>query len=169
MKGDTLYFVSFIDDFSRKNWIHTLKHKSEVFATFKKWKSLVEKETGRHVRRLRSDNDSDTSNEFKKYGKDEEIARYYTTPGDPQSNSVAERMNQTLLEKASCLCISANLPKKFWVEALSIVVYLINRSSSTSSSAKLQNRYGLVNPLIILYFIYSVVLHIVIRRIINLT
>lgn len=30
------YYVTFIDDFSRKIWIYFLKNKSNVFATFKK-------------------------------------------------------------------------------------------------------------------------------------
>jgi len=45
-----------------------LKHKSEVFATFKKWTALVEKQTGRHVRQLRSDNGGEyNSSEFEKF------------------------------------------------------------------------------------------------------
>jgi hypothetical protein len=29
------YFVSFIDDFSRKVWVYFMKHKSKVFTIFK--------------------------------------------------------------------------------------------------------------------------------------
>ena len=36
------YFVSFIDDYSRKVWVYFLKHKSDVFAMFKSWKAQVE-------------------------------------------------------------------------------------------------------------------------------
>jgi hypothetical protein len=38
----SLYYVSFIDYFSRKTWIYFLKKKSEIFDLFKKFKSLVE-------------------------------------------------------------------------------------------------------------------------------
>ena len=34
--GGSKFYISFIDDFSRKVWIYFLKHKSDVFATFKK-------------------------------------------------------------------------------------------------------------------------------------
>ncbi|KAK3022595.1 hypothetical protein RJ639_046200 [Escallonia herrerae] len=44
--GGNFYFVSFIDDASRKTWIYAIKHKSNVYQTFKKWKALVENETG---------------------------------------------------------------------------------------------------------------------------
>ncbi|KAK3014045.1 hypothetical protein RJ639_008039 [Escallonia herrerae] len=34
------------DDASRKTWIYAIKHKSDVYHTFKKWKALVDNETG---------------------------------------------------------------------------------------------------------------------------
>ena len=37
-----VYYVSFIDDFSRKTWIYFLKGKNEVFNKFKEFKALVE-------------------------------------------------------------------------------------------------------------------------------
>ena len=40
--GGHRYFVSFIDDFSRKVWVYFLKYKSEVFNIFKEFKTLVE-------------------------------------------------------------------------------------------------------------------------------
>ena len=38
------YYVTFIDDYSRKTWIYFLKNKSEVFSKFKEFKSLIEKQ-----------------------------------------------------------------------------------------------------------------------------
>ena len=40
--GGSSYFVSFIDDYSRKVWIYLLSRKSEVFLTFKRFKVMVE-------------------------------------------------------------------------------------------------------------------------------
>jgi len=37
------YFLLIVDDFSRKMWVYFLKHKSDVFSIFQKFKSLVEK------------------------------------------------------------------------------------------------------------------------------
>jgi len=73
---------------------------------------------------------------LRSFVKDEGIARHFTTPGDLQSNGVAERMNWTLLEKARCLRIIANLLKEFWAEALSTAAYLINMSPSTAIECK---------------------------------
>ena len=39
--GKSVYYVSFIDDFSRNTWIYFLKKKSEVFDRFKKFKVLM--------------------------------------------------------------------------------------------------------------------------------
>jgi len=40
--GKSMYYVSFIDDFSRNTWIYFLKKKYEVFDRFKEFKTLVE-------------------------------------------------------------------------------------------------------------------------------
>ena len=38
------YFLTFIDDYSRRTWVYFLKLKSEVFDKFLAYKSLVEKQ-----------------------------------------------------------------------------------------------------------------------------
>ena len=42
-KSKKRYFISFIDDFSRKTWIFFLAEKPEAFSIFKRLKSMVEK------------------------------------------------------------------------------------------------------------------------------
>lgn len=42
--GGPKYFVSFIDDYSRRLWIYPIKKKSDVFSIFKHFKALVELE-----------------------------------------------------------------------------------------------------------------------------
>lgn len=44
--GGASYFVTFIDDATRKLWVYFLRNKSDVFDVFKKWKATVENETG---------------------------------------------------------------------------------------------------------------------------
>ena len=45
-----------------------MKHKSDVFDVFKKWKALVENETGLKLKCLRSDNGGEyCSKEFEEY------------------------------------------------------------------------------------------------------
>jgi hypothetical protein len=49
-------YVSFIDYFSKKTWIYFLRKKSEVFEKFKEFKSLVENQTNKNIKLLRTDN-----------------------------------------------------------------------------------------------------------------
>ena len=35
--GGNLYFLTFVDEFSRRMWLYLIKHKSEVFATLEKF------------------------------------------------------------------------------------------------------------------------------------
>ena len=51
--GGSRYYVTFIDDATRKTWIYCIQNKSDVFDTFKKWKALVDIETGNKVKCLR--------------------------------------------------------------------------------------------------------------------
>jgi hypothetical protein len=60
-----IYYVSFIDDSSRKSWIYFMKTKDEVFGKFQEFKALVENQTGKKIKVLRSNNGGEyTSKEF---------------------------------------------------------------------------------------------------------
>ena len=50
------YYVTFIDDYSRKTWIYFLKTKSEVLGKFKEFKALIENHSERRIKTLRSNN-----------------------------------------------------------------------------------------------------------------
>ena len=66
--GGSRYYVTFIDDATRKTWVYCIRKKSDVFDTFKKWKALVENETGERLKCLRSDNGGEyCSKEFDSY------------------------------------------------------------------------------------------------------
>jgi hypothetical protein len=51
-----VYYVSFIDEFSRKTWIYFLRKKSDVFDRFKEFKVVVENQTEKRIKVLRIDN-----------------------------------------------------------------------------------------------------------------
>jgi hypothetical protein len=54
--GKARYFLTLIDDFSRKTWVYFLQEKSEVFSHFLEFKVLVEKKSGFKILTLRIDN-----------------------------------------------------------------------------------------------------------------
>ena len=79
------YYVSFIDDFSRKTWIYFMKNKDEVFSKFKEFKALIENHTEKKIKTIRSDNGGEfTLNEFKDLCKYSGIKRELSTPYNPQ-------------------------------------------------------------------------------------
>ncbi|KAK9054827.1 hypothetical protein SSX86_025906 [Deinandra increscens subsp. villosa] len=135
--GGARYFLSIIDDFSRRVWVYILKHKNESFERFKEWKIEVETQTGKRVKKVRTDNGLEFCNsEFNHYCKLKGIQRHLTVAGNPQQNGLVERMNRTLLNKVRCMLVSSGLPKKFWAEAVVTAAYLVNRSPSTAINLK---------------------------------
>ncbi|GJV61523.1 retrovirus-related pol polyprotein from transposon TNT 1-94 [Tanacetum coccineum] len=118
-------------------WDHLLlcleEHKDEVFPTFKEWKMLIENQTGKRIKKLRTDNGLEFCGETfnalcRKYG----IERHHTLVRTPQQNGIAEGMNRTITDKVRCIISHANLDKDFWVEAATTTTYLINYSPHRS-------------------------------------
>uniref|UniRef100_A0A2N9FH80 Integrase catalytic domain-containing protein n=1 Tax=Fagus sylvatica TaxID=28930 RepID=A0A2N9FH80_FAGSY len=123
------YFISFIDDYSRKVWIYFLAEKSEAFIIFKNYKNLVEKETGAFIRCLRTDRGGEfTSHEFKVFCKANGISRQLTAAYTPQQNGVAERKNRTIMNMVRSMLSEKQIPKNFWPEAVNWTAHVLNRS-----------------------------------------
>ncbi|KAE8703505.1 hypothetical protein F3Y22_tig00110469pilonHSYRG00245 [Hibiscus syriacus] len=135
--GGAKYFVSFIDDYSRRCWVYPIKKKSDVFSTFKIFKARVELDSGNKIKCFRIDNGGEyTSEEFDDFCRKEGIERQFTVANTPQQNRVAERMNRTLLERTKAMLRDAGLEKSFWAEAVNTACYLVNRAPSTTIELK---------------------------------
>ena len=79
------YYIIFIDDFSRKTWIFFLKTKNEAFKCFKEFKALVEYQTGKTIKVLRSDNGGEyTFGAFVDFCAQEDVKREFIVPYPPQ-------------------------------------------------------------------------------------
>ena len=123
--------MTFIDDYSRFTWIYFLRSKSEVFQAFKTFLAYVEIQFASVVKVLRSDSGGEyTSNEFHDFLHQKGILSQRSYPYTPQQNGLAERKNRHLLDVVRTLLLESSVPPKFWVEALSTAVYLINRLPS---------------------------------------
>ncbi|KAK4406351.1 Retrovirus-related Pol polyprotein from transposon TNT 1-94 [Sesamum angolense] len=122
------YFILFIDDYSRMTWVYFMREKSEVFKVFKKFKNLVEKQSGRSIKVLRSDRGKEYNNsEFDTFCEEKGIEHQTTVSYNPQQNGVSERKNRTVMEMARSMLQEKDLPKAFWAEAVYTAVYLLNR------------------------------------------
>ena len=126
--GGNKYYVTFIDDFTRKTWIYFMKNKSDVFYYFKIFKNQVENELDANIKVLRTDGGGEYfSHEFSDYLYDCGIRRQFTCRYTPQQNGVAERKNRIIAEVARSMLNEKNLPNYFWADAVSTAMYLINR------------------------------------------
>ena len=129
--GGNRYYLTFVDDFSRKSWVYLLREKSEVLKYFKKWKVMAEKQSEKKLKIFRTDRGGEyLSTEFKNFLSEQGIVHQVTMAGTPQQNGVAERLNRTLQEKARSMMVSSGMNGKFWGEAVMSACYLRNRSPS---------------------------------------
>lgn len=62
--GGARYFVTFIDDFSRKTWIYFLSHKSQVLTKFQHLVNLLRNSTGKTIQALRTDNGGEYTSSY---------------------------------------------------------------------------------------------------------
>ena len=125
--GGNRYMLTITDDFSRKSWIELAKERAEVYPAFRQWQAQAERETGRKMKAVRSDNAKEflkLDKELEKAGVRIELTAAYT----PSQNGVAERLNRTLITKARALLTEAELPADFWGEAVHTANYLKNRT-----------------------------------------
>ncbi|XP_039313806.1 uncharacterized protein LOC105196674 isoform X1 [Solenopsis invicta] len=131
------YILNFIDDFSRKIHVYFLASKTEVCSFLKNYQSLVENETDRTIKILRTDNGREYVNkEFEEYLKFKGIKHQLIVPYTPEQNGVAERTNRTIVEKARCMMQDADSNEKMWAEAVNTAVYLKNRSPHKAVKGK---------------------------------
>nr|GEV24767.1 hypothetical protein [Tanacetum cinerariifolium] len=115
------YFVTFTDDFSRYGYVYLLKHKHEVFETFKVFQKEVENQLGKTIISLRSDREGEyMSQEFLDHLKDHGIIAHRTSPYTPQHNGV------TLQDMVRSMISQTTLPKSFWDYQLETAARILN-------------------------------------------
>lgn len=99
--GGVSYFITFIDDKSRRVEVHFLKTKNKAKEVFKKFKAFVENQKEGKIKVLRTDNgleycDKNFVENLKSCGIKRECTVAYTS----QQNGTAECINRILIERA---------------------------------------------------------------------
>ena len=95
------YIITFIDDFTHQVDNYLMAHKHEALDMFKLYLAKAITETGEKMWILLTDNGGEYKCEaFKRFLKEKQIHHNNTCPYTPEANSIAERMNRTLLERA---------------------------------------------------------------------
>ncbi|GAU26253.1 hypothetical protein TSUD_224440 [Trifolium subterraneum] len=126
--GGNRYFVSFVDDHSRKLWTYLIKRKSEVFDVFKKFKAMAKKQSDHKLKVLKTDGGGEyVSKVFSEFCEAEGIVHEVIPPYTPQQNGSAERRNRTIMNMVRCMIRGKHLPKELWGEAVNTACYVLNR------------------------------------------
>ena len=111
--GGNRYFVSFVDDFSRKLWVYLIKKKSDVLDVFIKFKSMIERQSGHKIKVLRTDGGGEyVSRDFGALCERDGIVHDVVPPYTPQQNGTAERRNRTIMNMVRSMLKGKHLPKE---------------------------------------------------------
>ena len=95
--NDFNYYVTFLDDFSRKCWVFLIKNKSDVPDTFIKFYNFISNTTSYKIINVKSDHGTEYINKnLTKFTDSKGINFIHLTPANHQQNGRAERLNQTL-------------------------------------------------------------------------
>ena len=125
--GGNKYFMTMIDDCSKYTVVYLLKNKSEVPDRIKQYVKFVQTKFKKTPKVIRSDRGGEYVNEaLTRFFRSEGITPQLTVPYTPQQNGVAERKNRYLTEMTRSMLIDAQLPNKYWGEAMNTANYLQN-------------------------------------------
>ena len=142
--GGAKYFLTFIDDATRKTFVYFLKAKHEVFGKFQEFKALAERQTSKQIKAIRSDNGGEfVSKAFDEHLKSHGIHHQKTVPYTPQQNGVAERANRTIVERARTMLYARDLDRELWAEAVATAVYISQQSQPYESPGQQDSRRSL--------------------------
>ncbi|GFT95787.1 retrovirus-related Pol polyprotein from transposon TNT 1-94 [Trichonephila clavipes] len=142
-QGGNKYFLSIIDDYSRKVTVFPIRNKSDVFHTFIRFQKRAKRFLSKKVIAVRTDGglefcNKDMDNFLTELGIKHEVTNSYT----PEMNGVAERFNLTALDGIKTLLKSSEVPHKFWGEALLCFTYAWNRICHKDSNKTPFEKYS---------------------------
>ncbi|GFW86591.1 copia protein [Trichonephila clavipes] len=142
-QGGNKYFLSIIDDYSRKVTVFPIRNKSDVFHTFIRFQKRAERFLSKKVIAVRTDGglefcNKDMDNFLTELGIKHGVTNSYT----PEMNGVAERFNLTALDGIKTLLKSSEVPHKFWGDALLCFTYAWNRICHKDSNKTPFEKYS---------------------------
>ena len=108
--------------------IECIKNKPNTLAAFQRFVAHIKRETGNTVKIVRSDQSIEYMNVvFTKYLQEQAIRQKLIAPYTPEQNGAAERDNRTIMEAVQGMLLASNIEIQFWIEAVHIIVYTLNR------------------------------------------
>ena len=129
-----VYFITFIDHYSRYGYVYSLHEKSHIVNVLEIYLNEVERQLDRNVKIVRSDRGGEYygrydetrqhSGPFAKLLQKRSICAQYTMLGTLQQNSVSERCNRTLMNMVRSMLRNLTLPISLWMYVLKTVMYV---------------------------------------------
>ena len=108
-----------------------MQKKRKTLSNFCEFKALVEEESRKQVKALRSDNGGEyISGEFKDFCSKERIRREIITPHNPQQNWVAETKNKTIVGVARAMLereLDLHAEEELSVRKMNLQMWIIHR------------------------------------------
>jgi len=126
--GNSLYYITLINDATRVAWVRFIKQKSETTKIIKDFVTEMEYQYHNSPMVFRTDNGEEyVTKESKGYFESKGIIHEFTPHYSPESNGVAEPLNRTIEEALRAMLESAvTYDKKLWAEALLTSAYIKN-------------------------------------------
>ncbi|WVZ91380.1 hypothetical protein U9M48_037560 [Paspalum notatum var. saurae] len=122
------YYLVIVDDFTHYMWTFPLRNKSEVTTTFQNFYALILTQFHIRIQSLQCDNGREFDNSTLRHFLTTNGTTYrFSCPYTSSQNGKAERALRTINYVLRTLLFQADLPPKYWVEALHAATYLINR------------------------------------------
>jgi hypothetical protein len=126
-KGER-FFLSILDDFSKRVSIYPLQTKANIYKIFEEHVKRAERFLNTKVISIRTDNGTEFDNQYfeafsRKNGIKHEFTNYYS----PEQNGSCERFNQTVMDGVRTILSSSKVPFHFWPDAAIYFAYTWNR------------------------------------------
>lgn len=121
-----LYYVSFVDDYSKFIWVFPIQRKSCVLTVFQKFQKHDERMFFRKLISIQIDGE----------GEFHSLIPYFTTNGilhklacpySHQQQSTVERQHRHIVETALTLLAASFIPHTYWDEAFVTTTFLVTR------------------------------------------
>jgi len=127
--GNSLFYITLIDDATRVAWVRFMKQKSETTQIIKDFATEMEHQFHKSPKAFRTDNGGEyVTKDLKGFFESKGIIHEFTPPYSPESNGVAARLNRTIGEALRAMLESAiTYHKELWAEAVLTSIYIKNR------------------------------------------
>ena len=135
--GKNLYYIAFINNYSRYITVQFLCSKSDATQKVKNYTEWIRTQHRCTAKAFHFNGRGEfMGNALKEWLDKLGIERQASSPYSPQQHGIAEHPDHTLVELMQAMIIDAKLPKFLWAEAILHAAYVRNRTMTTALTGK---------------------------------